>query len=124
MVLTKGMWVENKEEAPVYNASSLTSSDNKGFVKTSKLSICEGVNSISNSSFPFSEYGSKEGTWIDEYSRISNAEGYLNFSDEVEINLLLASFNNYSGFETLGFKGDEGFPRVPIFSEATVTFYR
>ena len=74
---------------------------------------------MSNSSLPFSE-----GTWIDEDSRISKAVGYLNFSDEVEIKFLLASFNNCSGSETPGFKGDEGFPQVPIFFKATVTFYR
>ena len=124
MVLTKGIWVENKEEAHVFNASSLTFSDNKGFVKTRKLSIWEGVNNRSNSSLPFSECGSKEGTGIDEDSGISKAVCYLNFSDEVEINLLLASFNNCSGSGTPGFKGDEGFPRVPIFFEATVTFCR
>ena len=87
-----------------------------------KLSTWEGVNNRSNSSLPFSECGLKEGTGIDEHSRISKAAGYLNFYDEVEIKFLLASFNNCSGSETPGFKGDEGFPRVPIFFEATVTF--
>ena len=124
MVLTKGIWVENKEEAPICNDSSLTFFDSKGFVKTSKLSIWEGVNNRSNSSLPFSECGSKEGTRIDEYSGISKAASCLSFSDEVEIKFLLASFNNCSGSETPGFKGDEGFPQVPIFFKATVTFYR
>ena len=85
------------------------------------MSICEGINRRSNYSFPFSEYGSKGGTGINKDSGISKAEGYLNFSDEVEINLFLASFNNCLGSRTPGFKGDEGFPRVPIFFEATVT---
>ena len=121
MVLTKGIWAANKEEAHVCNASSLTFFDNKGFVKIRKLSTWEGVNNRSNSSLPFSECGSKEGTGIDEDLGISKAAGYLNFYDEVEIKFLLASFNNCSGSETPGFKGDEGFPRVPIFFEATVT---
>ena len=86
------------------------------------MSIWEGVNNKSNSSLPFSECGLKEGTGIDEDSRISKATGCLNFPDEVEIKFLLASFSNYSGSETPGFKGDEGFPRVPIFFEATITF--
>ena len=122
MVLTKGIWAANKEESSVCNASSLTFSDSKGFVKIRKLSIWEGVNNRSNSSLPFSECGLKEGTGINEDSGISKPAGYLNFSNEVEIKYLLASFNNCSGSETLGFKGDEGFPRVPIFFEATVTF--
>ena len=121
MVLTKGIWVENKEGAPICNASSLTFSDSKGFVKTWKLSICEGVNNRSNSSRPFSECGFKEGTRKDADSGISKAAGCLNFSDEVETRFLLVSLNNYSGSATPGFKGDEGFPRVPIFFEATVT---
>ena len=122
MVLTKGIWVENKEEAPVCNASNLTFSESKGFVKTWKLSTWEGVNNRSSSSLPFSECGLKEGTRIYEDSGISKATDYLNFSDEVEIKFLLASFNNCSGSETPGFKGDEGFPRVPIFFESIVTF--
>ena len=122
MVLTKGIWAANKEEPPVCNVSSLTFSDSKGFVKIRKLSIWEGVNTKSNSFLPFFECGLKEGTGIDEDSGISKAAGYLNFSDEVEINFLLASFNNCLGSETPGFKGDEGFPRVPIFFEATVGF--
>ena len=96
MVLTKGIWVENKEEALVCNASSLTFSDSKGFVKTRKLSIWEGVNNRSNSSLPFSECWSKEGTRIDEDSRISKDAGGLNFFYEVEIKFLLASSNNCS----------------------------
>ena len=123
MVLTKGIWDENKEEAPICNVSSLTFSDKKGFVKIEKLSIWEGVNNRSNSSLPFSECGLREGTGIDEDSGISKAAGCLNFSDEVEIKFLLASFNNCSGSETPRFKGDEGFPRVPIFFEATVIFF-
>ena len=53
---------------------------------------------------------------------ISKAEGCLKFSNEVELNLCLASFNICLGSETLGFKGDDRFPRVPILFEATVTF--
>ena len=86
------------------------------------MSIWEGVNDKSNSSLPFSECGLKEGTGKDVYSGISKAVGCLNFSDEIEIRFLLASFNNCSGSETPGFKGDEVFPQVPIFFEATVNF--
>ena len=93
-------------------------------MKTWKLSIWEGVNSRSNSSFPFSECGSKEGTGKNEDSGISKVEGCLNFADEVEINLCLASFNIFSGYETPGFRGNEGFPRVPICFEATIYFCR
>ena len=102
----------------------MTFYDSKGFVKMRKLSIWEGVNNRSNSSLPFSECGLKEGTGIDEDSGISKAAGCLNFSDEVEIKFLLASFNNCSGSDTPRFKGDEWFPWVPIFFEATVTFER
>ena len=116
------MWDERKEEAPVCNASSLTSSDNKGFVNTWKLYTWEGVNRRSNSSFPFLECGSKQGTGKSEDSGISKAEGCLNFYDEVELNLHLASFNIYSRSETPRFKGDEGYPRGPIRFEATVNF--
>ena len=79
MVLKKGMWVQNKEESPICNASSLTFSDSKGFVKIWKLSIWEGVNHRSNSSLPFSECGLKEGNGIDKDSGISKSAGYLNF---------------------------------------------
>ena len=120
-VLTKGVWIEDKKMVPVCNASSLTFSDGKGFVKTWELSTREGVNNRSNSSRHFSEYGFKERTGKDANSGISKAIGCLNFSDEVETRFLLASFNNCSGSETPGFKGDEGFPRVPILFEATVT---
>ena len=88
------------------------------------MSIWEGVNNIYNSSFPFSECGSKEGIGKNEDSGISKAEGCLNFSVKVELNLCLASFNICSGSETPGFKGDEGFPRDHILFEATVTFNR
>ena len=74
-LLAKVMWDENKEEPLVYKASSLTSSINKGFVKTWKLSIWEGVNNISNYSFPFSECGSKEGIGkmkIEEFPRMKD----------------------------------------------------
>ena len=109
-VFTKGVWIEDKEVVPICNASSLTFSDSKGFVKTWKLSTREGVNNRSNSSHPFFEYGFKEGTGKDAYSGISKAAGCLNFYDEVETRFLLASFNNFSGSEIPGFKGDEGFP--------------
>ena len=88
------------------------------------MSIWEGVNKRSNSSFPFSECGSKEGIGKNEESRISKVEGCLNFPDEVELNRRLASFNICSGFVTPRFRGDEGFPWVPIYFEATVTFCR
>ena len=123
-MLTKGVCAETKEEVFVYNASSLTFSNSTGFVKTWKLSIWEGVNNRSNSSLHFFECGFKEGIGVGKYSGISKFVGCLNFSDEVEIKFLLGSFNNCSGSETPEFKGDEGFPQVPIFFEATVTFYR
>ena len=115
-VLSKWEWIEG-----FFNASSLTCSGIKGFVKTRILSTFKGVNNKSNSSRPFSDCGFREGLGKNADSGISKVSGSLNLSDEVETRFLLVSLNNSSGFETPGFSGDEGFPRVPIFLEATVT---
>ena len=99
----------------------MTCSGIKGFVKTCNFSSFKGVDNKSDSSLPFSDYGFIEGVGKDVASGISKVSGNLNFSDEAETKFLLVSLNNCSGSETPGFKGDEGFPRVPIFFEATVT---
>ena len=99
----------------------MTCSGIKGFVKTCNFSNFKGVNNKSDSSLPFPDYGFIEGVGKDVASGISKVSGILNFSDEVETRFLLVSLNNPSGSETPGFKGDEGFPRVPIFLESTVT---
>ena len=44
--------------------------------------------------------------------------------DDEKSSFLLASLKILSGSETSECKGDEGFPRVPIHLEATVTFCR
>ena len=115
-VLSKWEWIEG-----VFNASRLSCFGIKGFVKTRRLSTFKGVNNKSNSSRPFCDCGFREGIGKDGASGISKVSGNLNFFDEVETRFLLVSLNNSSGSETLGFRGVEGFPRVPIFFEATIT---
>ena len=44
--------------------------------------------------------------------------------DDGKLGFLLASLKILSGSETPKCRGDEGFPRVPIRLEATVTFCR
>ena len=44
--------------------------------------------------------------------------------DDGKYSFLLASLKILSGLETPECRGDEGFPRVPIRIEATVTFCR
>ena len=54
---------------------------------------------------------------------ISESEEYWWTPTNVKLSFCIASLKNISGSETVGYKGDEGFPLVPILSKATITFW-
>ena len=70
--------------------------------------------------FSYSIVGKFEegGWWINSHDE-SETDVFWIISD-VELILFLYSLNDLSGSETTGWKGDKGFPLVPILFEATV----